>query len=159
MSLRSMVEGLYGAGVEFVVIGGVAANVQGSPRVTNDLDICYHTTLENRERLASLLNMWHAELRGADPGLPFTIDERTLRECPLLTLTTSEGFLDIMDSVQGIGSYAEVLAGSERTEWNGVEIYSLSLPALISAKRATGRKRDREHVLELEAMLELRRRR
>jgi predicted nucleotidyltransferase len=64
-----------------------------------------------------------------------------------------------MDTVLGVGSYVDALAVSERTEWDGVVFYSLSLTALIAAKRATGRKKDREHVLELEAMHELQQRR
>ena len=38
-------------GVEFVLIGGIAGRVHGSPTVTNDLDICYRRTKANCERV------------------------------------------------------------------------------------------------------------
>ena len=55
MSLLGMVRGLSGAAIRYVVIGGVAGTAHGSVRVTDDLDICYESSDENRTRLARLL--------------------------------------------------------------------------------------------------------
>jgi hypothetical protein len=63
-------------GVEF--IGGIAARVHGSPTVTNDLDICYRRTKANSERLANTLRELGAKLRDLPPGLPSTIDARSI---------------------------------------------------------------------------------
>ena len=41
--------------VRFVVIGGVAASLQGSTTITNDFDICYARDYGNLERLAAVL--------------------------------------------------------------------------------------------------------
>lgn len=152
-----MVAGLVHARVHFVVIGGVAATAHGSRRVTNDLDICYAPTPKNRARLAEVLGGWHAYLRGVEPGLPFVMDALTLERSPILTLTTDEGELDCLDEVKGVGSYRAVARASEKVTAGEVTFAVLKLPALIRAKRATGRPRDREHLLELEALAELRR--
>jgi hypothetical protein len=152
MSFRSILLALQHAEVRFVLIGGVAASIQGSARVTNDLDICYDTADDNRGRLATALRTMHAELRGAEPGLPFVLDARTLRDCPLLTLSTTEGFLDVLDHIPGVGRYDDAARVAERITWDGVTFDTLSLDALIAAKRACGRPKDREHLVELEAI-------
>jgi hypothetical protein len=151
------VAGLVQTGVRFIVIGGVAATAHGSRRVTNDLDICYDPTLDNRVRLAGLLAGWHAYPRGGEPGLPFVMDAVTLQRSPILTLTTDEGDLDCLDEVKGVGPYRAVADASEAVTVADVTFPVLGLPALIKAKRATRRPKDREALLELEALMELKR--
>ena len=153
-----MIAALLAGGVHFVVVGGVAATIQGSARLTNDLDICYDPAPDTVEALVRLLLGWHAYLREVEPGLPFILDLRALRATPIMTLTTDLGDIDLLDRILGVGNYADVLAASEPVRLGAIEFRALTLPALISAKKATGRARDREHVIELEALLALRRR-
>ncbi|MFO7567554.1 MAG: hypothetical protein R6X02_33225 [Enhygromyxa sp.] len=68
--LRALTEG----GVEFIVIGGMAAVAHGSAHVTVDLDIVYGRSDENIERLAAALAPLSPYLRGAPAGLPFRFD-------------------------------------------------------------------------------------
>jgi predicted nucleotidyltransferase len=159
MSLGGVLRGLTGAGVRFVVIGGVAGVAHGWSRVTNDVDICYDPSPENRERLATLLAAWHGYLRGVEPGLPFVIDARTLRDVPVLTLVTDEGDLDVMDRVQGVGEFAQVEAAAQKIAIEDIPTPTLTLDALIASKRATGRRKDQQDLIELEALREERRRR
>jgi predicted nucleotidyltransferase len=154
---EQIIAALVVAGVRFVVVGGVAATLHGSARLTNDLDLCYDPAPDNLEALARLLRSWHAYLREVEPGLPFTLDVHALRTTPIMTLVTDLGNLDLLDRVQGLGGYAEVLAASERVQLERIEFRALTLSALIAAKKATGRPKDREHVIELEALLALRR--
>lgn len=155
MSLLSMVTGLVESEVRFVVIGGVAGAAHGSRRVTNDLDICYETDLENRRRLATRLGLWHAYPRGIEPGLPFVMDEVTIHNAPMLTLRTDEGDLDCFLYVNGVGAYQDVVASSQPVSVGEVQFRILSLAALIKAKRAAGRPKDQEALLELEALVKL----
>src|SRR5687767_15589966 len=101
MSFASMLRGLRDKNLKFVVVGGVAAAAHGSRRVTDDLDICYEAGKTNVTRLAELLSDWEAYPRGIESGLPFFMDERQFRTTPLMTLTTKEGFLDVIGSVKG----------------------------------------------------------
>ena len=158
MSLLGMVAGLVEAEIDFVVIGGLAARAHGSARITEDLDICYEPGATNVERLASLLREWHAYLRGVE-GLPFIMDERTFRDTPIMTLVTDRGALDVMDRVPGVGNYARVLEASVAISAGSTAFRALDLPALLAAKRATGRPKDLAQIPELEALLELRGRR
>ena len=158
MSFASMLSGLTKKKVRFVVVGGVAAAAHGSSRVTNDLDICYDAeSVANIGALASVLAGWKAYPRGIEAGLPFIMDDRTLRNAPILTLTTSEGDIDVMDRIAGVGPYDSVRRHSERISALGVRFRVLDLPSLIKAKRAAGRPRDFDHLPELEALLALRR--
>ena len=152
-----MLGGLTKNKIRFVVIGGVAAAVHGSSRVTNDLDICYDAANRNVDALASLLAKWSAYPRGVERGLPFIMDERTLRGAPVMTLTTIEGDIDVMDRVGGVGDYDAAHKHSQRISALGVSFQVLDLPYLIKAKRAAGRPRDFDHLPELEALLALRR--
>jgi predicted nucleotidyltransferase len=153
-----MLGGLTKKKIRFVVIGGVAAAVHGSARVTNDLDICYDgEDRGNVAALAMLLAKWNAYLRGIEKNLPFIMDERTLRGAPIMTLITTEGDIDVMDRVAGVGDYDAVRKHSERITALGVSFRVLDLPSLIKAKRAAGRPRDFDHLPELEALLEMRR--
>ena len=152
-----MLHGLVENRVSFVVIGGVAANLHGSARITNDLDICYDPTDENRQRLTGVLASWQAYLRGVEPGLPFTMDARMLRDTPVMTLIGTEGWIDVMDRVAGVGEFDKVLAASVTGEWDSLRFRIIGLDALIAAKRAAARKKDHEALLELQALREVRR--
>ena len=155
MSLRSMVDALQGAGVRFVVIGGVAGIAHGSRRVTDDLDICYDSALENRKILAGLLAEWGAYPRDLPPGLPFVMDAQTLRNAPVLTLTSREGSIDIFDQVPGVGAYDACAASADWLTVGSQKVRVLGLDALIAAKQATGRAKDLEHLRELTALREI----
>jgi hypothetical protein len=81
---------LVSGGVEFVVIGGMAATAHGSAHITVDLDIVYHRTSENIARLADALSPLQPYLRGAPPGLPFRFDADTINRGLNFTLVTAE---------------------------------------------------------------------
>jgi predicted nucleotidyltransferase len=154
---EAMLAALVARDIRFVLVGGVAATVHGSARFTNDLDLCYDAAPDNVERLVTLLAEWTAYPRGVEPGLPFILDARTFRTTPLLTLTSSMGAIDLLDQVQGVGDYRAAYAQSEPVQVGNVEFRTLTLEALIASKQAIRRKKDLEHLIELEAILELRR--
>lgn len=148
-----MLQGLRSGEVKFIVIGGVAAAAHGSRRVTDDLDICYDTRKANLVRLAAILSEWESYPRGIDRGLPFFMDERQFRTTPVMTLTTREGFIDVLDVVKGVGPYGECRERSRVIEAFGIRLRVLDLPALIDAKKAAGRPKDIDQLPELEALL------
>lgn len=158
MSYQSILRELVRHDIAFVVVGGVAAVLHGSARVTNDLDVCYDPAEENVGRLVALLATWNPYPRGWEAGLPFVIDVRTVRTTPTLTLGTTEGDLDLMAEVSGVGDYAAVLRASVAMSATAFSFRVLDLDALIRAKRATGRERDLAQLPELEALRALRKR-
>ena len=142
--------------VEFVVIGGLAMRIHGSAHITDDLDVCYRRTPGNLQAVEAAFAPLHPYLRGAPPGLPFRFDARTIQAGLNFTLTTDHGAVDLLGEVSGVGGYDQALAQSIELEMFGLKIHVLSIDGLIAAKTAAGRLKDRNHLLELEAMKKLR---
>lgn len=151
---ESLIRRLAAADVRFVLIGGFAAAVLGSPRTTVDLDVAYARDEENLARLAAALEPLLPRLRGAPPGLPFVLDAATLARGLNFTLTTSLGDLDLLGDVTGGGGYEDLLPHTRRIRVFDTEVAVVTLPWLIRLKRASGRPRDLAAVAELEALLE-----
>ncbi len=151
---RGLLTSLVGGGVDFILVGGVAAVVHGSARLTQDLDVVYSREAGNIHRLAEAVRPSSPYLRGAPAGLPFRWDEETLRRGLNFTLTTSLGSLDLLGEIAGGGSYEDLLPFTVELTIFGQVCRCLSLEKLIEVKRAAGRPRDLEAVAELEALRE-----
>ncbi|MEW6305972.1 MAG: hypothetical protein AB1705_21055 [Verrucomicrobiota bacterium] len=150
-------QALGNARVEFLVIGGVAANLHGSARATFDLDLVYSRKQENIRRLVAALAPCQPYLRGAPPGLPFSFDEATVKNGLNFTLTTALGDIDLLGEVVGGGTYEQLLAFTSEMEAFGMRCRCVTLERLIQLKRAAGRPKDLESLAELTALLESRR--
>jgi predicted nucleotidyltransferase len=144
--LRLLVHG----GVEFIVIGGMAAVAHGSARSTLDLDVVYSRDAANVKRLAHALAAHRPYLRGAPPGLPFVFDEQTILHGLNFTLTTDIGDFDFLGEVIGGGTYAELLPHTLEIDAFGVRCRYVTLDELLILKRAAGRPKDLEAIAELE---------
>lgn len=141
--------------VEFVVIGGLAMVSHGSPYPTDDFDACYLRTPENIAALAAAFAAHQPYLRGAPPGLPFRWDAPTIQAGLNFTLTTDLGPVDFLGEVSGVGRYEQALANSVELDVCGFPIRVLTIDALIDAKKAAGRGKDRDHVRVLEELKKL----
>ena len=145
--------------VEFVLIGGVAANLHGSARATFDVDVVYSRARANITRLVKCLSPFKPYLRGAPPGLPFEFDEATVRNGLNFTLDTQLGEVDVLGEVAGGGNYAQLLPYTVELDAFGVRCKCVTLERLIQLKRAAGRPKDFESLAELQLLLENRRKR
>ena len=143
-------------GVDFVVIGGIAAVLHGSAQMTFDLDICYATDGGNLAALADVLTALGAKLRGVDDAAAFVADARALRRVEILTLSTELGELDLIARPAGGAGYETLRRRADRFDLNGSSVLVASVEDLISMKSATGRLKDLAAVEELEAIRRLR---
>jgi len=140
------------ARVAFILVGGVAGNVHGAARATYDVDIVYARSGENLHQLVEALAPLSPYLRGAHPGLPFRLDEQTLRSGLNFTLTTSLGDIDLLGEVTGGGTYEDLLPSTIEISVFGAQCRCVTLETLIRLKRAAGRPRDFDALAELEAL-------
>lgn len=140
--------------VRFILVGGLAATVHGSARLTQDLDLVYDRDRENLQRLVAALTPLSPYLRGAPPGLPFDWSVATLQRGLNFTLTTDAGDVDILGEIPGGGGYPDLIDGTVSIELFGLGCRCLDLPTLLRTKRAAGRPKDLEAVAELEALAE-----
>jgi hypothetical protein len=150
----ALIAALADAGVEFILVGGVAATVHGSARLTRDVDVVYKRTAGNIERLVAALTPHTPYLRGAPPGLPFSWEPATIARGLNFTLTTAIGDLDVLGEITGGGGFEQLAPHSQVVRIFGRDVLCLDLPTLIRTKRAAGRPRDFEAVAELEAIQE-----
>ena len=128
--------------VRFVLIGGFAAALRGSPVITGDLDICYARDDANLVRLAEALRSLDARLRGAPPEVPFLLDALTLRAGDHFTFSTSVGPLDILGTPAGTMGFAELDERSTVEVVDGMRVPVAAIEDLIRMKRAAGRPKD-----------------
>jgi hypothetical protein len=143
------------ADVRFVVVGGVAMNLQGSAASTTDLDIVYDRSSDNVARLVAALAPYAPRLRGALAGIRFRFDEHAVRNGMNFTLSTTLGDIDLLGEVSGVGGYDAAHMMSKAIDVEGTRFQVLTLRGLIRAKRAAGRPKDRLVLPELEALAEL----
>lgn len=151
---EALLTALHDSGVTFVIIGGVAATLHGSARLTSDLDVVYERTPENYQRIASALDSFEPYLRGAPPGLPFRFDAETIKRGLNFTLRTVAGDIDLLGEVTGLGFFPAIRARSVEATLYGKPYRFIDLDALIESKRAAGRPKDLEVVAELETIRE-----
>jgi hypothetical protein len=138
---------------EFVLIGGLASQVHGSPSLTGDVDVCFALDRENLERLERALRSLTAVRRELPPGVSAPLDARALRAGDVFTLTTRYGDLDLLAHPDPDLDFESLAARSIRAQVLGVPIRVASLEDLIAMKRAAGRPKDR---IELEILGALR---
>jgi hypothetical protein len=138
MALRTLLD----HDVRFVLIGGFAGALRGSPVITGDVDICYAREDANLERLAEALRALGAHLRGAPPDVPFQLDARALRAGDHFTFSTSAGALDILGTPSGTVGFADLNSNSTDEEIDGLRVRVASIEDLIRMKRAAGRPKD-----------------
>jgi hypothetical protein len=141
-------------GVECILVGGVAATVHGSARLTRDVDVVYSRRAENIARVVAALAPFEPYLRGAPPGLPFRWDAATITRGLNFTLTTTLGDIDLLGEITGGGNFDDLRPHAHPVRVFDRNVLCLDLPTLIRVKRAAGRPRDLEVIAELEAIAE-----
>jgi hypothetical protein len=146
--------------VEYVVIGGIAGQLWGSPTITQDLDICYAREKSNLEHLAAALRELHARVRGVKEDVPFQLDARTLSNGDRFTFTTDFGALDCLATPSGTSGYTDLRQAAEAMSvGGGLRVWVCSIDDLIRMKRAAARTKDLVHIEELGALRDERGRR
>lgn len=143
-------------GVDFVVIGGVAAVLHGSARITRDLDICFARDEANLTVLGRALVELEARLRRVADDVPFVPDGAALKRVQTLTMETVAGHFDILASPDGAPPYERLRRNAERYDLGAFAVLVASIDDLIAMKRAAGRDKDLADVGELQAIARLR---
>jgi hypothetical protein len=142
-------------GVDFVVIGGIAAILHGSAQSTFDLDISFATDPGNLRALGDVLVELGARLKGVTDNIPFVPDAETLRRADMLTMVTPLGELDVLARPAGSRGYEALRRNAERFDVGGFVVLVASIDDLIAMKQTAGRHKDLAAVEELEAIKRL----
>ena len=127
----------------------------GSSHITQYIDIGYDRDRENCAALASILRGMNARLRNAPPGLPFILDAQTFRNTQNLTLDTDLAPFDLLGHISGAEDFNALYERSVQAEIEDVPVRIASLSDLMAMKRAADRPKDREYLMQLEALKKL----
>jgi len=144
-------------GVQFVVIGGLAAELRGSPYTTRDVDVTPSRERANLGRLADALRELDAKLRvsGVDGPVEFPLDQHSFDWGTTWTFVTTHGFLDIALLPDGTRGYDDLRRGASRERISDtLEVSVASLADVIRSKEAAGREKDRAVLPVLRQVLE-----
>lgn len=141
--------------VDFVVIGGMAARMQGSPLPTQDLDITPDLAPANLTRLSAALRELDARVRHPDvpEGLPFSDDAMSLASTNLWNLTTRHGDLDLAFTPAGTAGYSDLVAGVVVVTLRGTSFPVAGLADIVRSKDAANRDEDRRTLPVLRELL------
>jgi hypothetical protein len=141
--------------VKYVLIGAVAARLQGFPRMTADADITPARDPGNLRRLAAALRELDARVytESVPEGLAFDCSPSALGRADLWNLVTSAGRLDVAFVPSGTAGYDDLIRDAVHFDVFGVRVEAASLSDIIRSKEAADRPQDRQDVLILREML------
>lgn len=156
LEARLLLEALVGAGVDFIVIGGLAVAAHGHPRATMDIDIVPAPEEANLARLATVLRDLDYEIAGVeefDPDEVVQPDLEGLMAGGSWVMITKHGGLDVMQEVAPELDYRALSEEAVEDELFGVRIRFCGYRHLVAMKNAAGRPQD---VADIEALREAR---
>jgi hypothetical protein len=150
-----MVKVLAAHRVDYVMVGALAARLQGFPRLTADMDVTPSRDPENLDRLARALTELRARVftDGIPEGLAFDISARTLANAETWNLVTDAGRLDVVFAPAGTGGFQDLRRSAVRFEVFGTTLDAAHLEDIIRSKSAADRPQDRQDVVILREML------
>jgi hypothetical protein len=142
---------LHRHGVDYVAIGGFAANAHGSRRLTLDVDIVPAPEQDNYERLATALDELGAPKSAVDSAFRDLVPREgfDLARARILKMPTSVGDLDLLNAALGAPPYGDLRRRAIEVEVRGTPIRIASLDDLIAMKRTGGRPQDLCDIAEL----------
>ena len=154
--LLNLLQRLARASVDFVIVGGYAGVVHGCTYLTQDVDICCDFSPGNLLALQAAIADLHPVHRMTPARKPLELTAESAAQFKNLYLDTDLGHLDCLSEIRGVGGYEQVKQASEPIEVEGVQLWVLTLDALITAKQAMNRPRDKEAIRQLKTIRKLR---
>lgn len=152
--LRTLLQRLADAGIDFVLVGGYAAMLHGSSLLTRDLDVCAILEPGALEKLRDAFRDAHPVHRLSSPTRSFLDHPEPGTSLDNLYLRTDLGTLDVLGRITGVGDYARVARGAVEIELFSRRVRAIGLDDLIAAKEALGRDKDLIAAKELRAIRE-----
>jgi len=142
--------------VDYVLVGGLAGVVHGSPAMTNDADIVPRRSPTNLARLAAALRELEARLRVADQpdGVAFDPHPALLDSMAMLNMTTRCGDLDLTFAPAALADYDALVGASVEFELAGCRVKVAALRDIIRSKETANRPKDRVTLPILRALAE-----
>lgn len=136
--LTALLRALVSAGVEFVVVGGVAVAAHEYVRATEDVDVVPAPDHSNLNRLADMLVALDGRLTLNLSREIGDVERRALVHGRNLSVTTRLGDLDVIQRLPGVPAYSALAADAIRIGMDDFEVAVCSREHLMAMKRARG---------------------
>lgn len=144
-------------GVDYVLIGGLAAILHGAIHTTTDADITPSRDVQNLVRLAAALVELDARIRteGVLEGLAFDRSPALLRGVAILNLVTRYGEMDLTFEPSGTAGYPDLRRNAIELRIHGNRVVVAALDDVIRSKEAANREKDRITLPALRKLAEM----
>lgn len=146
--------------VKYVLVGGLAVNLQGAFRSTADLDILVEMTDANLAKIVRILKQKKYAVK--QPVEPMRIAEKSVRE-DWIHNKNMKAFCFFKESGEQVDliidspvTFGEAIKKAQVIKVDGIHLPVLSIEHLIKMKEKTGREKDKSDVRELKAIRKLR---
>jgi hypothetical protein len=145
VNLGAILEGLIEAGIDFILVGGLAAVVQGAPVTTMDVAIVHHQSPENIAKLLAFLKSIDAFHRRPDDKV-IEPKEDDISGMGHALFTTRHGPLDVLAVIEEGRAYGDLLEHTVVIEFRNHAIRVLDLKMLIQLKRTSTDPKDMQRL-------------
>jgi len=135
-NLSSILEELLKANIKFILVGGLAAVIQGAPITTLDVDIVYDRSTENITKLLTFLKSVDAHYRRPDDKVILPKEDDFLTMGHRL-FTTRLGPIDVLAFIEENKTYEDLIEHTVEIEFRGHTLHVLDLKMLIELKRTS----------------------
>jgi hypothetical protein len=151
--LTTLLELLCASGVEFILVGGLAAVSQGAPITTFDIDIVPSTEVANIDVLVDFLDTVNARFRGRPDGQILRPTSNDISAGGHCLLMTDLGPLDVLGQIEQGLKFKDLLDDSTEIPFKGHMLRVLTLEAMVRMKKSSTRKKDQRYLPILEEIL------
>jgi len=149
-SLSRILEGLLKADIQFVLVGGLAAVVQGAPVTTMDVDIVHKRSAENISKLFRFLKSIDAIYRRPDDKIIVPKEEDFSGHA---LFSTRLGPIDVLAFIEENKNYEDLLEYTVEIDFSGHIIRALDIRTMIDLKKKSNHPKDKQRLPVLEETL------
>ena len=151
--LKALVDG----GVDFVVIGGIAALLHGDDAATSDTDTTVRATPANLQALVDVITALEGRLlvpvnERQEATVDVAVTAETFSALTSARFLTRYGVLDVVLQPDGIADYQRWRQAATIVHIEGVGVAVAALGDVIASKEAAGREKDRNALPRLRAL-------
>ena len=150
--LSAIIEGLLKADVKFILVGGLAAVVQGAPVTTMDVDIVHNRSSENISNLFRFLRSIDAIYRRLD-NKRIAPKEEDFSGMGHSLFSTRLGPLDVLAFIEEGKTYEDLLERTVAVEFRGFTMRVLDIEMLVELKRSSKDPKEKQRLIVLEETL------
>lgn len=150
--LSALLEELIEADIQFILVGGLAAVIQGAPVTTMDVDIVHRQSSENISKLIAFLKSIDAFYRRLDHRV-IEPNREDLEGKGHALFTTRLGPIDVLAVIEGGKAYDDLLENTIEIEFRGHVLRVLDLNTMIELKKKSKNSKDKQRLPVLKETL------